>query len=124
MSPSQIVLLVAGLAVGLLYGVPLLVAPILWGRWFGWDAPADLRLARYFGRCLGAAVLALSVLALLGAADARVTRPALAIAGLCLLLQSAVHMVGMLERSQPRLETLEGFAWLALGLTFGWLALS
>jgi len=122
MTPSQIVLAVAGGGVGVLYGLPLLFTPIHWGRRFGWAEPSDLRLTRYFGRCLGAAVLALCGLALFGAYDLRYTRVALAIAALTLLLQAGVHVVGMIERSQPFLETVEGFAWLGLGLTFGWLA--
>jgi hypothetical protein len=122
-SLAQIVLLVAGASVGLFYGVPLLFVPIHWSRAFRWKAPADLRLARYFGRCLGAGVLVLCAVALVGAFQPEHTRLALGACALMLALQGAIHVVGMLEKAQPWTETVEGFVWLAMALGFAALLL-
>ena len=57
MNPPGMVLLSVALAIGAVYGLPIFLCPIRWGRVFGWKAPDDLRLTRYFGRCLGALIL-------------------------------------------------------------------
>ena len=95
-------------------GLPLLIAPLSWGRLMRWKIPGDTDLTNYFGRCLGAVVTAISVLYFRYADN-----PALHAFMLELLLAAfglmvVVHMWGFLKRAQPWTETAEIPVYFAL----------
>jgi hypothetical protein len=102
-------------------GLPLLVAPDRWGRWFGWEVAGGDPYRAYLGRCLGAVASVLCVLALLAAPEpaehAEKLRVLLAALGALL----AVHVVGALRGRQPWGENAEIGMYVALLLVGGWL---
>ncbi len=95
-------------------GLPMLVSPLAWARVLGWWIPAERRLALYFGRCLASVVCMLcwgAVRAALHPHEAPLFFDLLTGSS---ALMIAVHVHGALRRLQPRAETYEIAAWVAL----------
>lgn len=115
---------IAAAAVVLLLGIPLTLFPLKWARTLGWSFPEDVRLARYFGRCLGAVLLPLCGLAWYGSSQAGLVTPLCATVAAIMLIVAAVHVVGALEKAQPPFETAEIAIYLLGGGYFAWLAIS
>lgn len=100
--------------VGVGMGLAIAASPIGWARVFGWPlTPADQvdqrerHLCLYFGRCLGAMVLAFAVGAIHCALQAQPSRSFLLFtvcfgAGL-----TGVHVYGAIRGIQPIIETIE-----------------
>jgi hypothetical protein len=106
---------------GVVFAIPLLVAPLAWARAFRWRLPTDTNLAVYFGRCLGAFAVVASLLLLRGG----LTGTAIQFAYQLLIGVSAlmvlVHVWGAIRRIQPLTETVEIAFWalvVVLGLLF------
>ncbi len=102
-------------------GLPIFLLSTRWAEALQWEIPADMDLALYFARSLGAVACALS-----GAAFYVAGKPALQGAYIRLTiaiyaLVGGAHVWGALEGSQPITETLEIGAWallIALALAF------
>src|SRR5512145_1228364 len=98
------VLLVSTVVIGAPLALPLAVTPLRWAKALGWAIPDDVRLTRYFGRCLGIVLMALGGLGVWAAFHPEVERLALAVGAAAMLLNAVVHVVGAVERAQPRFE--------------------
>lgn len=89
------------------FGLPMLVAPMTWGRMIGFRLPEHTDLAVYFGRSLGVALSGLS----LAAFGASTYAPAQGVVMDALILTAGlyvlVHIYGAVMRIQPLIETLE-----------------
>jgi len=98
---------IGGLAFVVVYGLPLLLAPLGWARLFRWRLPVERDLAVYLGRCLGGVAVAI-VVAAFRAAPAPARHPVVLelIAVSCGLL-TLVHVWGAVRRTQPWTETAE-----------------
>ena len=97
------------------FALPLFIDPIWWAERFGWDTAGPHDLTVYFGRCLGAVALAISLVAIQSIRDPGSNRwlfDLLAIAGVLLAL---VHLRGAIEDSQPLVEHLETAMYLLFG---------
>ena len=116
------ILLATAALVTLGYGLPLTLAPLRWARAVGWWLPDDARLTRYLGRSLGTMILTLVALVSFCAVHRPLEQLGAGVTALALGLVSLPHFVGLVEKSQPRFETLEGFAFLALAIAFALLA--
>lgn len=97
----------------LVFGFPLLLAPVAWARVFRWRVPAELDLTRYLGRCLGACALGLLYVMGQGALHPELAPLALELTALAGLLLAAVHVRGALLRQQPWTEDVEILLYLA-----------
>lgn len=89
-----------------IYALPLVLAPLAWARVFRWQVNSD-PLTIYFGRCIGAVAIALCFVCLRAAphpAANPIVLELIAVSGATLAL---VHVVGLLERSQPWPEHVE-----------------
>jgi hypothetical protein len=100
------------------FAVPLFIDPYWWAERFGWDTGPETDLGNYLGRCLGAVAIAITATALVGARDPRRYRAVFTILAIGGALLAVVHLRGLIEDSQPRVEHLEtamyaGFAALA-----------
>ena len=56
-------LLLSGVGTLLLFGIPILLAPLRWARAFQWEIPEDVRLVRYFARSLGSTAVGIGAVA-------------------------------------------------------------
>ena len=103
-------------ALGVGFGVPILLAPHKWARAFGWPDVPETDESRYFGRCLGGLALAGAAAALMAAKDPAGNRSHFRFIEGVGWLMTAVHVKGAMEHSQPISETLEIPGWAALGI--------
>jgi hypothetical protein len=89
------------------FGLPMLIAPMTWGRVIGFRLPEHTDLAMYFGRSLGVALSGLS----LAAYGASTYAPAQGVVMDALILTAGlyvlIHIYGAVMRIQPLIETLE-----------------
>jgi hypothetical protein len=100
-------LLASGAGFLLVYGLPLLLFPLQWARWFRWTVPEDTALTVYLGRCVGAlaiAVIAVSLKAVPSPERFSVLFDLIAWIG---ALMTALHVWGAIRRVQPWTETAE-----------------
>ena len=95
------------LLIMLVFGLPMLIAPMAWGRIIGFRLPDQTDLTVYFGRSLGVAISGLA----LAAYGASSFAPAQGVVmdGLILtaFLYVLTHVHGAVMRIQPLIETLE-----------------
>jgi hypothetical protein len=107
-------LLVYAIAFTALIGAPLVLAPLAWARTLGWRVPEPTELAIYFGRCLGAVVIAIAAEAIWVSGDPASVGRMLDLIALALGAMTAVHAWGWIRGVQPRFEDLETFGYAAL----------
>jgi hypothetical protein len=100
-------LLLAGVFFLLAFVVPILLAPLSWARFMRWTLPDDTDLTVYFGRCLGAAALAI-VYVVFRSAPAPEQHPLVfELIITTSALMAVVHVWGALRRAQPWTEDAE-----------------
>ncbi len=115
-SNADIFLIVAGIAMLVGFGLPILLAPMAWARLFRWEVPGSSSLAVFMERSLGIFICIMSVFAF-KAAQNPAYRPFLFVlmlwifGGMILL-----HVYGAIRKSQPVTETIEIALWVLLSL--------
>lgn len=106
-----IFLYVLGAASILTFGLPLLLVPMRWARFFRWEIPEQKQLASTLGRSLGAMLCVLSAFAFVAAGVPSVqpfyVNMLLAVFGINALL----HIYGAIRKAQPLIETYEIGLW-------------
>ncbi len=111
---AHIFLYVAGIAMLVAYGIPLLVTPLAWARLFRWEIPESKALAVFLGRSLGLVITVVAIMAALvtGYPEAM---PFFFDMMLWLLVgMLALHIYGAIVKAQPKRETLEIAIWVVL----------
>jgi hypothetical protein len=109
-----------GLA-GVVFALPIFLAPLTWARVFRWNLPDDTDLAIYFGRCLGVLAVVLSAFALCAGLSGDGMLLIFQIVIPVFALMTLVHIWGAIRRIQPVTETIEIGFWaglVVLGLLF------
>lgn len=93
----------------LFYALPLLLVPLRWARAFRWTVNVDAapKLTLYFGRCLGAVAVALTLMMLRAAMDPHGQRIMLELTGGVAGLMTGLHIYGAVRRVQPWTEDAE-----------------
>ena len=119
----QVLLVSYAIAFTLAVGAPLAITPLAWARLIGWSIGDDPKLAIYFGRCLGAVIVAVSAVAVRVSGDPVVAPHLLDIIILAFAGMTAVHAWGWFRRIQPLVENLETFLYLALFAVSLWFRL-
>jgi hypothetical protein len=109
-------LYVAGVAMLLTFGIPLLVVPLRWARVFRWDVPKPENLVVFLGRSVGIFISLMAVFAF-KAASQPLVRPFFFDWMLWLFIAMiALHTYGAVRKTQPVTETLEIIVWVVLFL--------
>ena len=98
------------------FGVSLFLDPFGWARAFRWSPEPHTNLGLYFGRCLGALAISYGLEGLQAARDPRRGETWFRATEAGAWLLAAIHVRGMLERSQPLTETVEIPGWVAMAL--------
>jgi hypothetical protein len=109
-------LLVVGVGTVLLFGAPMVIAPLRWAAMLGWAMPSPRDLAVYFGRCLGAVICVLGVAAYHASRHAELMPFFFDMLAGCTTAMVLVHVWGAVRRIQPPAETWEIGYWLVLFL--------
>jgi hypothetical protein len=110
-SHSSIFLYVAGAATLAGYGIPLLIAPLTWGRWFRWDTQRASPLTVFLGRSLGVLLCVVGASAFRVAALPRAQPFFFELLIWILLGTLVLHIYGAITRAQPWTETVEITLW-------------
>lgn len=110
-------LILAGLSMLILFGLPLLLAPMAWARLFRWQIPPPpSQLVTFLGRSVG---LFISVIALYFLRVSAIPRAQPFFFELMLWLfvgMIGLHVYGAIKRVQPVTETLEIGLWVILAM--------
>jgi len=115
-SYSDIYLYVAGAAMLVAFGIPLLIVPLRWARVFRWEIPQPENLTVFLGRSLGVVISLMAVFAF-KAAGSPAAKPFFFELMLWLLgAMGLLHVYGAIKKTQPITETIEILLWLALFL--------
>jgi hypothetical protein len=124
MSPApiraRVFLLSAGAFFTIVFAVPLFVDPYWWARRFGWDTGPETDIGIYFGRCLGAVAIALSLAALVASRQPARHRSLFTLIAAVAALLAVVHLRGSVEDRQPLVEHLETGGYLAVAAFALW----
>jgi hypothetical protein len=98
----------------IVFAIPIALAPMAWARVFQWEIDSRPHLALYFGRCLGAVAMVLSVAAWYAADHAEIRRFYFFIYLGVTSLIGIVHVVGAVQKVQPWTESAEIAFWFGL----------
>ena len=79
-----------------------------------WEIPKETDLAVYFGRCLGAFICIVELIALRASLTGVGIEFAFEILVAVFLFMLIVHIYGAIKKIQPVTETLENILWLIL----------
>ncbi|HSB66299.1 MAG TPA: hypothetical protein VLD65_06955 [Anaerolineales bacterium] len=113
---TDIFLIVAGVAMLITFGLPLILVPMSWARVFRWEVPQSQLLASFLGRSVGVFIAIMAIFAFKA-----VQNPAyqpflfdlmLWIFGGMILL----HVYGAIRKIQPITESMEILLWVVLGV--------
>ena len=115
-SYADIYLYVAGAAMLVTFGIPLLFAPLDWARAFRWEVPKSENLTVFLGRSLGLFIVLLSIFAFKATASLTVKQFFYDLMLWLFVAMIALHVYGAIRKTQPITETVEIALWVALFL--------
>jgi hypothetical protein len=114
-------LLASGIGFLFVYGLPLVLFPLRWARWFRWTVPAETALAVYFGRCVGVLAVAIIVVTLRAVPHPEQFPVLFDLIAWIGGLMTGLHVYGAIRREQPWTETAEIALYAALAALAVWL---
>jgi hypothetical protein len=114
---SNIYLIVAGVAMLLAFGLPLMITPLGWARVFRWELPQPPgNLVVFLGRSLGVLISLVAIFAI-KVTGIPAAKPFFFDFMLwTFLAMLALHISGMLRKTQPVTENYEIILWVMLFL--------
>ena len=107
-------LVVAGIAMLVFFGIPILLVPLDWARVFGWQIPPPGPLVLFFGRSLGLFVCVIALFALRVAANPQAQRFFFDLMLWLFVAMIGLHVYGAIMGVQPITETIEIALWVML----------
>ena len=111
---SNIYLFVAGVAMLVAFGIPLLIFPLRWARFLRWEVPQPENLVVFLGRSLGIFISLMAVFAF-KVTGVPVAKPFFFDLMLWLFVAMiALHAYGAVRKTQPITETVEILLWVVL----------
>jgi glucose dehydrogenase len=112
---------VAAAAFLVVYGLPLLLAPLTWARWFQWELPGRTDLTVYFGRCLGGVALAIVFVGIRAAPHPAAHPLVFELIIVACGLMALVHIWGAIRKVQPWTENAEIVLYAGLTALAAWI---
>jgi hypothetical protein len=113
---NNIFLFVAGLAMLVSFGIPLILTPVGWVRVFRWEIPQPRNLVIFLGRSMGVFVSIIAIFAF-KATQTPLVKPFFFDLMLWIFTGMIIlHAYGAIRKSQPKTETLEIILWVVLSL--------
>lgn len=111
---AQTYLLIFALITSLAFALPIFFVPLTWAKLMQWKIPQEIDLAVYFGRCLGAFICIVELIAFRAAITGNGVIFAFEVLIAVFLFMLVVHIYGWIRKIQPITETLENILWLIL----------
>ena len=115
-SYSNIYLYVAGVAMLLTFGIPLLVVPLRWAQAFRWQVPRPENLVVFLGRSMGIIISLLAIFSIEAARTPEVQPFFFDLMLWTFFSMLALHIYGAIRKTQPITETVEIALWILLFL--------
>lgn len=113
-SYTDVFLYVAGIAMLATFGLPLLLVPQYWARFFRWEMPQPNTFVLFLSRSLGIIISLMAVFAF-RATNSPEAKPFFFDLMLGLFVgMIALHVYGAIRKVQPITETAEILLWVAL----------
>ena len=113
---ANIFLYIVGGAMLVVYGLPLMVAPLWWAKIFGWKVLQADNLTVTLGRSLGIVISLIAVFAF-EVTNTPAARPFFFDMMTWLIgAMTILHVYGAIRKLQPKLETIEIILWVVLFL--------
>ena len=113
-SYSDVYLYVAGVAMIIAFGIPLMLVPLRWARVFRWEVPKPENLVVFLGRSLGIFISVIAVFAF-KATGSPAAKPFFFDLMLWIFVTMiALHAYGAIQKTQPISETVEILLWIVL----------
>jgi hypothetical protein len=111
---SDVYLYIAGVAMLVAFGIPLMVVPLRWARVFRWEIPKPENLVVFLGRSLGIFISVIAVFAFMvvGSPAAKPFYFDLMLGLFVTMI--ALHVYGAIRKTQPITETVEIALWVVL----------
>jgi hypothetical protein len=115
-SYSDFYLYIAGVAMLISFGIPLLVVPLRWARALRWEVPQPENLVAFLGRSMGILISLLAIFAF-KVTCTPAAKPFFFDLMLWLFVSMfALHVYGAIRKTQPITETVEILLWVVLFL--------
>jgi hypothetical protein len=115
-SYSNVYLIVAGVAMLLLFGLPLTLVPMSWARVFRWEVPKPENLVVFLGRSLGVFITIMAIFTF-KATQTPEAKPFFFDLMLWIFVgMILLHAYGAIRKTIPITETVEILMWLILSL--------
>jgi hypothetical protein len=115
-SYSDFYLYIAGVAMLISFGIPLLVVPLRWARVLRWEVPQPENLVVFLGRSMGILISLLAIFAF-KVTCTPAAKPFFFDLMLWLFVSMfALHVYGAIRKTQPITETVEILLWVVLFL--------
>lgn len=111
---AQTYLLIFAIITSLAFALPIFFVPLTWAKLMQWKIPQEIDLAVYFGRCLGAFICIVELIAFRAAITGNGVIFAFEVLIAVFLFMLVVHIYGWIRKIQPITETLENILWLIL----------
>lgn len=113
-SCADLYLLIAGMAMLLAFGLPLIFVPVGWARLFRWEFPESHNLVIFLERSIGIVITVIAIFAF-KVIQTPVAKPFFFDLMLCTFGGMIfLHVYGAIRKIQPITETIEIFLWIAL----------
>lgn len=109
-------LVVAGIAMLAVFGIPLLVVPMSWARVMCWEIPSPGELPTFLGRSLGLFVCVIAAYAFKVAAAPQAQPFFFQLMLWLFIAMIGLLVYGALKKAQPITETIEIGLWVGLVL--------
>lgn len=113
-SYSDTYLVVAGVAMLVAFGIPLLVVPLRWARVFRWEVPQPENLVVFLGRSMGIFISLMAVFAFKAAASPAAKPFFFDLMLWLFVAMILLHAYGAIRKTQPITETVEILLWIFL----------
>ncbi len=114
-SYANVYLIVAGVAMLLPFGLPLLVAPMAWAKLLRWET-TPVQLASFLGRSVGLFISVIAIYAFIAAATPQAQPFFFQLMLLLVAGNLGLHVFGAIKKWQPITETIEIGVWALLFL--------
>jgi hypothetical protein len=115
-SYSDVYLYIAGVAMLATFGLPLLLIPLRWARFFRWEVAQPENLVVFLGRSLGIIIALLAIFAFKVTASPAVKPFFFDLMLWLFAAMLALHAYGAIRKTQPMTETIEISLWVFLFL--------
>ena len=115
-SYTDMFLIIAGVAMMVTFGLPLLLVPMSWARVFRWEIPQPRELVTFLGRSVGVFIIIMAIFCFIVIKTPEAKPFFFDLILFIFVGMILLHGYGAIRGTQPITETLELILWIGLTL--------